>query len=87
MYFDQGQDFNPTTELFEKVQYSRNQAIKSSLNEGILLMQYMKLYFQDKTLCLSGNQDLTLNEGDSNFNAQSVEIPHFERPLTCKQAR
>ena len=27
-----------TTELFEKVQYSRNQAIKDGLNEAILLM-------------------------------------------------
>ena len=27
----------------------------------------MKLYFQDKTLCLSINQDLILYEGDSNF--------------------
>ena len=27
----------------------------------------MKLYFQDKTLCLSSNQDLILYEGDSNF--------------------
>ena len=25
----------------------------------------MKLYFQDKTLCLSSNQDLILYEGDS----------------------
>ena len=61
MYFGKGQDFQLTTELSEKVQYSRNQAIKNSL------CQYMKLYFQDKTLCLSGNQDLTLNEADSNF--------------------
>ena len=60
MNFGQGQDFKLTTELSEKVQYSRNQTIKNSLNEAILL-------FQDKTLCLSGNQDLTLYEGDSNF--------------------
>ena len=33
------------------------------------------------------NQDLTLCERDSNFNAQSVKIPHFKRPLTCEQAR
>ena len=26
-----------------------------------------KLYFRDKTLCLSGNQDLILYEGNSNF--------------------
>ena len=38
MYFDQGQDFKLTTELFEKVQYSRNQATKNSSNEAILLM-------------------------------------------------
>ena len=49
MYFGQGQDFKLTTELPEKVQYSR------------------KLYFQDRTLRLSGNQALTLYEGDSIF--------------------
>ena len=38
MYFGQGQDFKLTTELSEKVQYSRNQAIKNSLNEIILFM-------------------------------------------------
>ena len=37
-YFGQDQDFKLTTELPEKVQYSRNQAIKNSLNEAILLM-------------------------------------------------
>ena len=35
---DQGEDFKLTTELSEKVQYSRNQAIKNGLNEAILLM-------------------------------------------------
>ena len=39
MYFGQGQDFKLTTELSEKnVQYSRNQAVKNSLNEATLLM-------------------------------------------------
>ena len=38
VHFGQGQDFKLTTELSEKVQYSRNQAIKNSLNEAILLM-------------------------------------------------
>ena len=38
MYFDQGQDFKLTTELSEKLQYSRNQATKGSLNEAILLV-------------------------------------------------
>ena len=70
MYSGKGQDFKLTTELSENVQYSRNQAIKNSLNEAILL------YFQDKTLCLSGNQDLTLYEGDSNFwRATSKNTP------------
>ena len=52
-----------TTELSEKVQYSRNQAINSSLNEAILLMSLNKA----KTLRLPSNQDLVLYEGDSNF--------------------
>ena len=37
-YFGQGEDFKLTTELSEKVQYPRNQAIKTGLNEAILLM-------------------------------------------------
>ena len=38
MYFGQGQNFKLTPELSEKEQYSRNQAIKNSLNKAILLM-------------------------------------------------
>ena len=38
VWFGQGEDFKLTTELSEIVQYSRNQAIKNSLNEAILLM-------------------------------------------------
>ena len=36
--FGQGEDFKLTTELPEKVQYSRKQAIKNGLNEAIQLM-------------------------------------------------
>ena len=36
--FGQCEDFKLTTELSEKVQYPRNQAIKNSLNEAIMLM-------------------------------------------------
>ena len=67
VYFGQGEDLKLTTELSEKVQYSHNQAIKNGLNDAILLMSVNELYFQDKTLCLSSNQDLILYEGDSNF--------------------
>ena len=67
VYFDQGKEFKLTTELSEKVQYSRNQAITNGLNEAILLMSINEAYFQDKTLCLSSNQDVILYEGDSNF--------------------
>ena len=38
VYFGQGEDFKLITELSEKVQYSRNQAIMNGLNEAILLM-------------------------------------------------
>ena len=38
VYFGQGEDFKLITELSEKVQFSRNQAIKNGLNEAILLM-------------------------------------------------
>ena len=42
VYFGQGEDFKLTTEPFEKVQYSRNQAIKNGLNEAILLMSIIE---------------------------------------------
>ena len=67
MYFGQGQDFKLTTQLSEKEQYSRNQTIKNNLNEATLLMSINEALLSDKTLCLSGNQDLTVYEGDSNF--------------------
>ena len=38
VHFGSGEDFKLTTELSEKVQYLRNQAIKNGLNEAILLM-------------------------------------------------
>ena len=38
VYFGQGQEVKLATELSEKGQHSRNQAIKSGLNEAILLM-------------------------------------------------
>ena len=38
VYFGQGEDFKLTTELSKKMLYYRNQAIKNSLNEAILLM-------------------------------------------------
>ena len=38
VYFGQREDFKLTTELSQKVQYSRNQAIMNGLNEAILLM-------------------------------------------------
>ena len=39
VYLGQGEDFKPTTELSEKVQYPHNQAIKKELNEAILLIE------------------------------------------------
>jgi len=37
VYFGQNEDFKLTTELSEKAQYSRNQAMKKNLNEVIML--------------------------------------------------
>ena len=67
--FGEGEDVKLTTELSEKVQYSRNQAIKNDLNEATLLMAINEalLSRQNFILCLSSNQDLILYEGDSNF--------------------
>ena len=60
VYFDQGEDFKLTSEMSEKVQYSRNQAIKNSLNKAILLMSINEALncFQDKTSRLPNNQGL-----------------------------
>ena len=38
VYLGQGEDFKLSTELSEKVQYPHNQAIKSKLNDAILLI-------------------------------------------------
>ena len=38
VHLSQGEDFKLTTELYEKVQYLHNQAIKNSLSEAILLI-------------------------------------------------
>ena len=54
-------------ELSEEVQYSRNQGTKNSLNEAILPMSINEALLSRQNLCLSGNQDLTLYEDDSNF--------------------
>ena len=48
VYFGHDEDFKLTTELSEKVQYSRNQAIKNGLNEAILLMSMNEALIQDK---------------------------------------
>ena len=37
-FLENGSQLGVFSELFEKVQYSRNQAIKNGLNEAILLM-------------------------------------------------
>ena len=52
MYFGQGQDFKLATELSEKVQYSRNQATKNSLNETILLMSINEALLSKIELCV-----------------------------------
>jgi len=49
VYFGEGEDFNLTTELFEKVRYSRHQAIKNSLNEAILLMSIKEVLIRNNT--------------------------------------
>ena len=68
IYFGQGQDLKLTTELSEKGQYSRNQAIRNSLNETILLMSINEALLSRQNLVpFKYNQDLILYEGDSNF--------------------
>ena len=42
VHFGQGEAFKLTTELSQKVQYSRNQATENGLNEAILLMSINK---------------------------------------------
>ena len=50
VYFGQGEDFKLITELSEKVQYSRNQTTKNSLNEAILLNKWS--FTVKKELCV-----------------------------------
>ena len=45
VYFGQGEEFKLTTELSEKVQYARKQAIKNDLNEAIRLMSINEALF------------------------------------------
>ena len=76
VYFGQGEDLKLTTELSEKVQYSRNQAIKNSLNEAILLLSINEALLSTQNFGPFSNQDLILYEGDSNFyRATSKNIP------------
>ena len=89
MYFGQCQDFKLTTELSEKVQYSRNQATKNSLNEAILLTVYVnKWSFSFKIeLCVFQIAKTYLGMKVIRiFNTQPVKIPHFKSPQTHKQA-
>ena len=66
MYFGQGQELKLNTKLSKKVQYSRNQATKNSLNEAIL--SYVnKWSFTFKITLYVFPVIKTLYEGDSNF--------------------
>ena len=69
VYFGQGEDFKLTTELSEKSavfpQPSNQKRLKWSYTAYVNKRSFT---FKIKlSLCLSGNQDLTLYEGDSNF--------------------
>ena len=86
VYFGLREDFKLTTELFEKVRHSRNQAIKNSLNEAILLVSINEAFLWDKTLRFSGNQKLCMKVIRI-FNAQPVKISNFNAPLTRKKAQ
>ena len=44
------------------------------------LCEEKKLYFQDKSLCLSSNQDLILYEDDSNFSRATSKNTPFSEP-------
>ena len=83
-----GRGLQSITRLSEKVQCSRNQAIKNGLNEAILLMSINEaLPVQDKTLCLSTNKNLILYESDSNFKRATSKKNHVKSLLKRKQAR
>ena len=69
MYFGQGEDFKLTTELSEKSAIFPQPGNQEWLkwNNTAYVNERSLCQFQDKTLCLSSNQDLILYEGDSNF--------------------
>ena len=61
VYLGQGEDFKPTRERSEKVQYPHNQAIKNELNKAILLIWIKRSFmFKINFLCLSSNNYLIL---------------------------
>ena len=88
VYFWQDEDFKLTTELPERVQYCRNQAIKNGLNEAILLISINEALLSRQNFgpfkkprylfCMKVLQTL---------NAQPVKISHFKSLPTRKQAR
>jgi len=53
VYFGQGEVFKLTTELPEKVQYSRNQAIKNSSEEAKMLMSINEALLSRKNFAFS----------------------------------
>jgi len=89
VYFGQCEDFKLTTEQSEKVRYSRNQAIKNSLNEAILLMSINETLLSRVNLASFKHATKTLfcMKVIRIFNAQPVKIPYFNTPLARKQAR
>ena len=86
MYFGQGEDFKLTTELSEKVQYSRNQAIKNGLNDAAYVNKW-SFSFKTKLSAFQVTKISFRMKGIRTFNAQPVKIPHFKSLLTRKQAR
>ena len=52
VYLSQGEDFKLTTELSEKVKYPHIQAIKSELNEAILLISIKKSFISKIKFCV-----------------------------------
>ena len=69
VYFGQSEDYKLLIprNCPKKCNIPKTRQSKTAWMKQHCLCEYKKLYFQDKILCLSSNQDLIPYEGDWNF--------------------
>ena len=81
--FGQGQDFELTTELSEKVQPSNQKQLKWN---NTAYVNNWSFTFKIELCVFPVTKAKLCMKVIRIFNAQPVKIPHFKSLLTCKQA-